>query len=35
MHKSRLGTIVIDGLTDRLDEAASFWSAALGRARRG
>lgn len=34
MHKSRLGTIVIDCLTDRLDEAASFWSAALGRSAR-
>jgi predicted enzyme related to lactoylglutathione lyase len=31
MHKSRLSTIVIDCQTDRLDEAAAFWSAALGR----
>jgi predicted enzyme related to lactoylglutathione lyase len=31
MHKSRLGTIVIDCQTDRLDDAAAFWSAALGR----
>jgi predicted enzyme related to lactoylglutathione lyase len=30
MHKSRLGTIVIDCRTDRVDEAAAFWSAALG-----
>ena len=30
MHKSRLATIVIDCLTDDLDEAARFWSAALG-----
>jgi hypothetical protein len=35
MHKSRLGTIVIDCQTDRLDDAASFWSAALGRAATG
>ena len=32
MHRSRLSTIVIDCQTDRLDEAASFWAAALGRA---
>jgi predicted enzyme related to lactoylglutathione lyase len=31
MHKSRLGTIVIDCQTDRLDDAAAFWAAALGR----
>jgi hypothetical protein len=31
MHKSRLSTIVIDCQTDRLDDAAAFWSAALGR----
>jgi predicted enzyme related to lactoylglutathione lyase len=31
MHKSRLATIVIDCQTDRLDDAAAFWSAALGR----
>ena len=31
MHKSRLGTIVIDCQTERLDDAAAFWSAALGR----
>jgi predicted enzyme related to lactoylglutathione lyase len=30
MHKSRLSTIVIDCRTDHLDEAARFWSAALG-----
>jgi predicted enzyme related to lactoylglutathione lyase len=31
MHRSRLGTIVIDCHGDRLDAAAAFWSAALGR----
>ena len=31
MHRSRLGTIVIDCQGARLDEAAAFWSAALGR----
>jgi predicted enzyme related to lactoylglutathione lyase len=31
MHKSRVGTVVIDCLTDDLDEAAAFWAAALGR----
>lgn len=31
MHKSRLGTIVIDCRTEDLDGAAEFWSAALGR----
>jgi predicted enzyme related to lactoylglutathione lyase len=35
MHKSRLGTIVIDCQTDRLDDAAAFWSAALGRTAAG
>jgi len=32
MHRSRIGTIVIDCQGDRLDEAAAFWSAALGSA---
>lgn len=31
MHKSRLGTIVVDCQTQDLDAAASFWSSALGR----
>ncbi len=31
MHKSRLGAVVIDCQTQELDEAARFWSAALGR----
>jgi predicted enzyme related to lactoylglutathione lyase len=31
MHKSRLGTIVIDCRTDDVEAAASFWSEALGR----
>jgi predicted enzyme related to lactoylglutathione lyase len=31
MHKSRLGTIVIDCQTQDVDAAAGFWSAALGR----
>lgn len=31
MHKSRLGTIVIDCQTQDIAAAASFWSAALGR----
>jgi predicted enzyme related to lactoylglutathione lyase len=31
MHKSRLGTVVIDCQTEDLDEPARFWSAALGR----
>jgi predicted enzyme related to lactoylglutathione lyase len=31
MHKSRLGTIVIDCRTDDIDAAARFWSEALGR----
>lgn len=30
MHKSRIGTIVIDCKTDNLDEDANFWSQALG-----
>jgi predicted enzyme related to lactoylglutathione lyase len=30
MHKSRLGTIVIDRQTDQLDVAAEFWAKALG-----
>lgn len=29
-HKSRLGTFIIDCQTDRIDEAARFWGAALG-----
>lgn len=31
MHKSRLGTIVIDCQTADLDAAARFWAEALGR----
>ena len=31
MHKSRLGTIVVDCRTDDVESAATFWSAALGR----
>ena len=31
MHKSRLATIVIDCQTQHLDDAARFFSAALGR----
>ena len=31
MHKSRIGTIVIDCQTQDVDDAARFWSAALGR----
>jgi hypothetical protein len=31
MHKSRLSTFVIDCKTMDVDEAARFWSAALGR----
>jgi predicted enzyme related to lactoylglutathione lyase len=31
MHKSRLGTVVIDCETPDLDKAARFWAAALGR----
>jgi hypothetical protein len=30
-HKSRLSTVVIDCQTANLDDAARFWSAALGR----
>ncbi len=30
MHKSRLGTLVVDCRTDDLDEAADFWGKALG-----
>ena len=30
MHKSRLGTVIIDCRTDDLDGAARFWSRALG-----
>ena len=30
MHKSRLGTLIIDCLTDDLEKEAEFWSAALG-----
>jgi hypothetical protein len=32
MHRSRLSTFVIDCKTKSVDEAARFWSAALGRA---
>ncbi|TWO66031.1 VOC family protein [Caenimonas sedimenti] len=31
MHKSRLGTVVIDCQTEDLEAAAGFWAAALGR----
>ena len=30
MHKSRLGTVIVDCKTDDLKREASFWSAALG-----
>ena len=30
MHKSRLGTLVIDCQTEAVDSAADFWSKALG-----
>jgi len=30
MHKSQLGGLIIDCKTDDLDQAAAFWSAALG-----
>lgn len=30
MHKSRLGTLVIDCLAEDLEEAVSFWNEALG-----
>jgi predicted enzyme related to lactoylglutathione lyase len=32
MHKSRMGTIVIDCQTTDVDQAADFWAGALGRA---
>ncbi len=32
MHKSRLGTVIIDCQTDDLTRESEFWSAALGRA---
>jgi predicted enzyme related to lactoylglutathione lyase len=31
MHKSRLSNIIIDCRTDDIDDAAAFWSAAIGR----
>ena len=31
MHKSRLGTVVIDCQTEDLDSASDFWAQALGR----
>jgi hypothetical protein len=31
MHKSRLGAVIIDCLTDDLEADAEFWAAALGR----
>lgn len=31
MHKSRLGTIVIDCQTENLNDAADFWQQALGK----
>lgn len=31
MHKSRMGTIVIDCQGSEVDEAAAFWAGALGR----
>jgi len=31
MHKSRMGTLVIDCNTGDVDEAAAFWAGALGR----
>ena len=30
MHKSQLGGLIIDCQTDDLDQAATFWSSALG-----
>jgi predicted enzyme related to lactoylglutathione lyase len=30
MHKSRLGTVVIDCMTTQLDSASAFWEGALG-----
>ena len=35
MHRSRLAGFIIDCQTDSLEEAADFWSAALGYKRRG
>ena len=35
MHKSQLAGFIIDCETDNLDEAATFWSMALGIPRRG
>lgn len=35
MHRSRLAGYIIDCQTDNLEEAANFWSAALGYKRRG
>jgi len=35
MHRSRLAGYIIDCQTDNLEEAADFWSAALGYKRRG
>ena len=31
MHKSRIGTLVIDCNTNDIEEAAAFWAGALGR----
>jgi len=30
MHRSRLGSLILDCRTDDLEQAAQFWSAALG-----
>ena len=35
MHRSRLAGYIIDCQSDNLEEAAEFWSAALGYVRRG
>lgn len=35
MHRSRLAGYIIDCQTDNLEEAADFWSAALGYKRQG
>jgi catechol 2,3-dioxygenase-like lactoylglutathione lyase family enzyme len=35
MHRSRLAGYIIDCQSDNLEEAAEFWSAALGYKRRG
>jgi len=35
MHRSRLAGYIIDCQSDNLEEAADFWSAALGYKRRG